>query len=461
MRYYYDPNGNQIAKTGESQGAAASQSGGPAFGGPYELSSYNALGQLTSVETNDHLSVYSYNPNGLRHSKKADGETRVHIWDGANIIAETDGTDLIASYTRGIGLLWRSAQLSDLSVYLYNAHGDVVGLVGTLELEYDYDAFGNELGEDKLPIHGTSLLAAVFVFRPLGDNPFMFCGEYFDSETGTYYLRARIFSPVTGRFTAEDPIGAGFNWYNYCNNNPILFIDPWGLDAWVFYLPQWEDEAIATKQDMMDYYGLTYDQVHLIAVETKSDLTNGWNSMGVSPVTGQTVTIDAVFIDTHGTPEHLSGFSANWWDATFFNGERFTIKDIEKLQEKDVGVLIILGCNAGHLDYVGKNVASAFAKKVKGAPVIASDGLAYGRGSGDYFDSTNEGGFAGYLKKNSTRDNSGWVVYQYQHGDLTVSSSLGKSLTVTDMLRAGLRYPNLNKPRDYWPPWWPRNSYWC
>lgn len=30
---------------------------------------------------------------------------------------------------------------------------------------------------------------------------------------------------------AEDPIRAGYNWYSYCDNNPILFIDPLGLDA--------------------------------------------------------------------------------------------------------------------------------------------------------------------------------------------------------------------------------------
>ena len=36
--------------------------------------------------------------------------------------------------------------------------------------------------------------------RPL----FRYCGEYFDKETGTYYLRARYYSPETGRFTQED-----------------------------------------------------------------------------------------------------------------------------------------------------------------------------------------------------------------------------------------------------------------
>jgi uncharacterized protein RhaS with RHS repeats len=33
----------------------------------------------------------------------------------------------------------------------------------------------------------------------------------------------------TGRFTQEDPIRDGLNWYTYCGNNPVNYIDPWGL----------------------------------------------------------------------------------------------------------------------------------------------------------------------------------------------------------------------------------------
>lgn len=43
------------------------------------------------------------------------------------------------------------------------------------------------------------------------------------------YLRARYYNPRTGRFTQEDPTGAGLNWYTYCANNPLFYIDPWGL----------------------------------------------------------------------------------------------------------------------------------------------------------------------------------------------------------------------------------------
>ena len=39
---------------------------------------------------------------------------------------------------------------------------------------------------------------------PYDGNPWRYCGEYWDQETGTYYLRARYYDPVIGRFLAED-----------------------------------------------------------------------------------------------------------------------------------------------------------------------------------------------------------------------------------------------------------------
>ena len=76
---------------------------------------------------------------------------------------------------------------------------------------HDYDAFSNEkdrLGSDP--------------------NPFRYCGEYFDVESGAYYLRARYYDPSIGRFTQEDPAKDGLNWYSYTGGNPVLFIDPTG-----------------------------------------------------------------------------------------------------------------------------------------------------------------------------------------------------------------------------------------
>ena len=112
---------------------------------------------------------------------------------------------------------------------------------GTVTQTYQYDAFGNQLNAN-----------------PADTNPIRYCGEYYDTETGTYYLRARYYSPTLGRFTQRDPhwntgnmlygddpvtmsrgilnSGAYYvpsmlavrqsgNLYVYCINNPVLFAD--------------------------------------------------------------------------------------------------------------------------------------------------------------------------------------------------------------------------------------------
>ena len=129
---------------------------------------------------------------------------------------------------------------SDLSYsYLHNAHGDVTlitNVSGTVLWKYEYDAFGVEkeiAGQDSSQ----------------DMNPFRYCGEYFDKENGSIYLRARYYNPKLGRFITQDPINDGLNWYTYCNNSPLMHWDPSGM--WMA-----GDEALSTAaQQYTQYYG--------------------------------------------------------------------------------------------------------------------------------------------------------------------------------------------------------------
>ncbi len=69
----------------------------------------------------------------------------------------------------------------------------------------------------------------------MGSIIFRYCGEYFDKETGTIYLRARYYNPVVGRFITEDSVWGNdsdplsLNLYTYCYNDPINYSDPSGF----------------------------------------------------------------------------------------------------------------------------------------------------------------------------------------------------------------------------------------
>ena len=62
-----------------------------------------------------------------------------------------------------------------------------------------------------------------YSFPPVPDLPY----EY--AESGNIYLRNRYYNSATGRFITEDPAQDGLNWYVYAGNNPVSFVDPWGL----------------------------------------------------------------------------------------------------------------------------------------------------------------------------------------------------------------------------------------
>ena len=50
------------------------------------------------------------------------------------------------------------------------------------------------------------------------------------------------------RFITEDPIRDGENWFSYVGNNPVNFIDPWGLEVeMVFYVTDIKDNGRGGK----------------------------------------------------------------------------------------------------------------------------------------------------------------------------------------------------------------------
>ena len=208
--YSYDANGNQITKTAE---------------GKTETNTYDGLNQLIGFTDGETTASYKYNADGLRTSKTVDGKTINHIWDGnKQIVVDMDDSDWYSAevYVRGTNLLAKFSKQSgnvktDYQYYTQNAHGDVVDLTdadGEIVKLYTYDAFGVEKNIDDADT-----------------NAFRYCGEYYDSESGTIYLRARYYDPTIGRFISrdsyagknEDPLS--LNLYNYCANNPVYFND--------------------------------------------------------------------------------------------------------------------------------------------------------------------------------------------------------------------------------------------
>jgi RHS repeat-associated protein len=69
------------------------------------------------------------------------------------------------------------------------------------------------------------------------DLPLRLPGQYYDRESGLHYNYFRDYDPSIGRYAESDPIGlnAGLNTYTYVLDNPMSYLDPYGLQVNVCY----------------------------------------------------------------------------------------------------------------------------------------------------------------------------------------------------------------------------------
>jgi RHS repeat-associated protein len=92
----------------------------------------------------------------------------------------------------------------------------MVDSAGTIRAQYDYDPYGarTELQGD---LH----------------TDFGYGGHYFyHVQSGLNLALYRAYDPINARWLNRDPIGeiGGINLYGFVGNNPVNFVDPYGLD---------------------------------------------------------------------------------------------------------------------------------------------------------------------------------------------------------------------------------------
>jgi RHS repeat-associated protein len=251
----YDANGN------------VTSTGGKTF-------TYDSDNRLKSM--NGGAVTLLYDGDGNRVAKTVNGVTTRYLVDDLNptgypqVVEEMANDSVQRSYSYGLQRIDEIQLVNNawtLSFYGYDGSGSVRQLTtaaGAVTDTYDYDAFGNLLNKT-----GTT------------PNNYLYRGEQYDQDLGLYYLRARYYNPLTGRFMSRDPEDGKpidpktLHKYLYASGDPVNGIDPMGR----------EDLAETGIVTFTDAVKVVWYAAKVICFEIK---WLGWISTGIAKATGGT-----------------------------------------------------------------------------------------------------------------------------------------------------------------------------
>ena len=196
---------------------------------------YDADNRLSSLTTPSATYTYGYNAQGNRTNatKTGSGPLRTTVWDPNNalpqIAAEYGATGTLINsyqYDPQERIQAQTTSTGTASFHHHDQLGSVTDLTdaaGTLQTSYDYTAFGETTRTDSVATPPT--------------NRFTFTGQYTEPTTQAagQNLRARDYSPTTGRLTTRDPVQLRQDEpytadYTYAGNGPTYAVDPSGQD---------------------------------------------------------------------------------------------------------------------------------------------------------------------------------------------------------------------------------------
>jgi RHS repeat-associated protein len=210
---------NRIAQFGQTSYSFDNEGQTATQAGAQSTTTYNwdARGRLTSAVLPGGQSVsYSYDALGRRNSRMASGVTTSFLYDGIEVVRDVTGGAGVNDYLNGLVIDQKLRQTSSGSnFYFIQDHilstNALTNLSGSVVERTQYEAFGLSVGSS-LTRYG-------------------FTGREREPLTGLLFYRARWYDTLQGRFLTEDPISfrGGSNFYAYVLNNPVGFVDPYGL----------------------------------------------------------------------------------------------------------------------------------------------------------------------------------------------------------------------------------------
>jgi RHS repeat-associated protein len=199
---------------------------------------YDLTNHIVSADGPDTFALYTYDGDGNMLTKRTHGDATEYQWDtNAALpqlaVEQTDRGNALRTYGYGVGgtPVTMTTYGRDYT-YLTDKLGSVVELT---------DSRGNAVGSYRYDPYGALLDGEPSFDNPQSDeshvlNPILFTGQYLDSTTELYDLRARDYDSLLGQFLETDPAGGDISdpysaAFIYADDRPTSLVDPSGMKA--------------------------------------------------------------------------------------------------------------------------------------------------------------------------------------------------------------------------------------
>ncbi len=314
-----------------------SGSGGSSYQYDYE----NRLGSCSVSGT---TYTNTYDVLGRWVGRLTGGAWTRYYYAGWQLIEERDNAgNQLAKYVYGSGLDEIIRMTRNGTNYYYHADGlgSVMQVTDGTEAvveKYTYDVYGTPSFFNG---SGGSIGSSAI------GNRILFQGRDRDPGYLLYNFRNRIYAQGWGRFLQTDPIRwrnytgvtelGSINFYTFVGNDPVNFIDPYGLH-WTDWVPDWSGDFGAGLGDNLSF-GLTrwlrgqfsyYDDV--VDPCSSAYSAGQWTGVGVSLATGVAGGVKAAGVKglgkefSHWIPNRLGG-PRSIWNGNYVTPARHYLHD--------------------------------------------------------------------------------------------------------------------------------------
>jgi RHS repeat-associated protein len=209
--YTYDVNGNMKSRINTVN-----------LGNNLKTITYNWLNLPESMNANGALITYTYDANGNKLKKLVSGTVNLNNEYISGIQYEDGDLKYVATETGRVRRISATSYSYEHTLTDHLGNGRVYfdisgGAAGKIQ-ETDYYAFGLDIQRNLVGV----------------ENKFQYNGKEKQDHEKLYDYGARFYDPVIGRWNVIDPMAEKFTSstpYNYVDNNPVLRIDPNGMEG--------------------------------------------------------------------------------------------------------------------------------------------------------------------------------------------------------------------------------------